>query len=125
MGLSSIEQCFERMAVALERIAAACENIKSPRPIYPMGEGPIVHIPGEVHAPQGTVDAIAHAMNQAADQRVYPAKTYEEAQSALLSLISRKGQVVAKDLLTRFHVKYLKDLSPGQYGALVSQANEL
>jgi hypothetical protein len=33
----------------------------------PMFTGPMVDIPGEVHSPQGTVDAIAKAMNDALD----------------------------------------------------------
>jgi hypothetical protein len=122
MGLSSIEQCFERIANALEHIAVALEQ----------PEGP----PGE-HAQPMLKEMIARSMNDALPlptgagsviqsatiSTVTPA-TYEETQAAVVAYIGVHGHAAGKELLAQFGARFVKSLAPEQYGAVVAKTRE-
>jgi hypothetical protein len=120
MGVASLEGNLERIASALERIAFSLEAIADV-PVGPPGE----------HLQPSIKKLMAERMNGAVDpltaaveQPTYPPATYEEAQAAVMALIGRKNHDAAKALLGKFKVKFVKDLNPSDYGAVVAQAKD-
>jgi len=114
MGLSSIETTFERIAAALERIATVAEAWAQPAPILKSGT-----VLGDIALTPGPVVFAEHPR-----EPVYPAATYPEAQAAVMAYIGAKGHDAGKALLAEFGVKFVKELKPEQYGAMVAKVKD-
>lgn len=124
MGLANIEDTFERMAKALERMADASEAtqkaIMAARGVPITGHEMVSNLtPAELKEGTKTfpgTDAIAKSMNDAA-----PVITYETINKAVLSYSDKFGQAAAIALLARYGAKIIKDLKldPSKYAEIL------
>jgi hypothetical protein len=125
MGLATIEDTFNRMAKALERLADATEAtqkaLMAARPITFKGHEVVSNLtPAELKGGTDTfpgTDAIAKAMNDACPVTI----AYETINKAILSYSDRFGQEAAKGLLKRFGATIIKDLkaNPAKYAEVL------
>jgi hypothetical protein len=124
MGLATIEDTFERMAKALERMADATEATQKAmlafRNTSITGHEAVTNLT-EREFKEGTktfpgTDAIGKAMNDAA-----PSITYETINKAVLSYSDKFGQAAAIALLAKYGAKIIKDLKadPSKYAEIL------
>jgi hypothetical protein len=118
MGLATIEDTFERMAKALERMADASEATqKAVQNAAMRPSAPNSPPPETPSAPAS--DAIPQAASAAASPAT--AISYETINKAVLSYSDKFGQAAAIALLAKYGAKIIKDLKadPSKYAEIL------
>lgn len=119
----TIEATLERIAVALETLAAGGGTVAAAPVETPKAETPKAEKPKATKAEKPKATKPAKEEKPAEDEK--PSVSLNDVRAALTSLQKAKGADAPKGLLKEFKAATLSKLETGQYQAVIDRAAEL